>query len=338
MAGLLEHPKTDTPEAAERLAQPPVPEVPEPEADADARTCATCSQALVDGQDWCLECGSAQPGRLGGRPGWRAALSVLAVTGVLVSGAGAAAYAALSTEAQRDASAAAPPQAAPLVAAPPVQPAPAPAAAADEPPTIPAPSSDSADVPSPAGDAESDADDSIDLPDTPVTPAPAPAPSGGSTSGSGDESTTDAPTVPVAIDLKSDAAATYNPSKRDAAAIGDPAKAVDGKSSTAWEVPADPSDGSVQTGIVVSLDKATSLSDLEYRLNTPGATIEVYATTSAQLPPDILDSRWEHPASRRDSDVTEKVALDGKFRHVLLWVTEQPADTKVAVADIKLFD
>ncbi|MBA3327925.1 MAG: hypothetical protein H0T43_06455, partial [Solirubrobacterales bacterium] len=58
--------------------------------------CATCGAAMVGGQDWCLECGSAAPGRLGQRPGWRPALTVVAITLLLVGGAVVASYAALT--------------------------------------------------------------------------------------------------------------------------------------------------------------------------------------------------------------------------------------------------
>ena len=334
MAGLLDKPTTDAPEAH----QPP--EAPQPEA--AVRACAVCAQPLAEGQDWCLECGSAQPGRLGGRPGWRAALSVLAVTAVLVGGAAAAAYAALTTEAQREASSEPPPAATPQVAQPPAQVAPE-AGDDEDTPSVDAPESEDADVPEASGDAEdgdggdegSDGGDDFEVP------------SGGSSGGvasGGDASDVagatgqeTAPTAGTPIDLPKGAAAVYNPYGRPATGVGDPARAIDGKASTAWEAPVD-QDGTVMRGVVVSLDETTSLSDLEFRVNTPGLTVEVYATRAQKVPPDILDARWEHPASQRDAGVTEKVALDGRYRHVLLWVTEQPADTKAAIAEIKLFD
>src|SRR5687767_4420909 len=90
------------------------PDAPAPEAPAPVeRPCTTCGAALEPEQDWCLECGSAQPGRLGDRAGWRAALTVIGATALLATGAGAAAYAALDSEATRDATAQAPPAAAP---------------------------------------------------------------------------------------------------------------------------------------------------------------------------------------------------------------------------------
>ena len=333
MAGLLEHQKSDDAPEAAQAAPTQAPEAPQPEA--PVRACATCSQPLADGQDWCLECGSAQPGRLGGRPGWRAALSVLAVTAVLVGGAGAAAYAALTTEAQRSASADAPPAATPQIAQPPVQAVPG--AEDEDTPSVDAPDSESADVPEAKGDAEDSGDGGDDAPDV-SGGSSVPAPSSGSgapdtpDAGSG----TGAPSSGTPVELPKGAAAVYNPYGRPTGGITNPARAIDGKTSTAWEAPVG-GDGRVQTGVVISLEKTTALSALEYRADTPGFNVEVYATRAENPPPDILDARWEHPASQRDSDVTERVALDGRYRHVLLWVTEQPADTKAAIAEIQLF-
>lgn len=325
MAGLLEKPTTDVPEAAATPPDAPAPAPPAPET--PVRACATCSAPLADGQDWCLECGSAQPGRLGGRPGWRAALTVLAVTLVLVGGAGAAAYAALSTEAQRDATAAAPPQAAPTVAQPPVVQAPPPTQA-EEAPTVDAPESDPAGVPAPSDSG----DDTAVTPSTPSTPSTS---SAGTTGGGGDTSAEDqAAAEPVAIELTAKSARLYDPFGRAAGAKPD--NAVDGKEKTAFEVPVDPADGTVRAGLTLSLAKAATLSDLVFQADTPGFTVEIYATKSETIPPDVLDSRWEHVANRRDAGVEETVELDGKFRHVLLWVTEQPADTKVAIPEVQL--
>ncbi|HEX5925011.1 MAG TPA: hypothetical protein VFY45_14365, partial [Baekduia sp.] len=43
------------------------------EAPPEVRTCPTCHAPLEDGQDWCLNCGEAQPSRRIGLPGKRAA-------------------------------------------------------------------------------------------------------------------------------------------------------------------------------------------------------------------------------------------------------------------------
>ncbi len=84
--------------------RPEAPEAAEPAADGDvvaevpARPCPTCGAALTDDQDWCHECGAAQPGRIGERPGWRAAATVAGLTLALVGGAGVASYAAITQD------------------------------------------------------------------------------------------------------------------------------------------------------------------------------------------------------------------------------------------------
>jgi hypothetical protein len=130
---------------------------------------------------------------------------------------------------------------------------------------------------------------------------------------------------------------TYDPYDRGSAEVGDPADAVDGKAATAWEAPAG-ADGKVDIGLAVSLQQARTLSQLAFKADTPGFTVEVYGSRAEKLPPDILDARWKLIDTRKDVGVREEVALKGKYRHVLLWVTSQPADTKVAVPEIQLFD
>jgi hypothetical protein len=278
---------------------------------------------MADGQDWCLDCGTAQPGRLGVRPGWRAALTVVALTGLLVSGAVAASYAALSSEAQRDASAPAPPSAAPLVAqAPPQVPA-------DQvkPPEVDVPSAlnDGGKIKAPAS--------------KPVPKASTPAPSattGGTTTGGGATTTqpeNDDPPAPQEISLSGRHASTYDPYGNGA---GGEAAAVDGRAGTAWTAQVD-EQGKVESGLALSFDRARQLDSLELRADTPGFTVEIYATRAATLPPNVLDARWEHVADRRDVGVRARAPLSGRFRHVLLWVTEQPADTQVSIAEVSLF-
>ena len=293
------------------------PEIATPETTAH-RPCATCAAPMASGQDGCLECGSAQPGRLGARAGRRAALTVAAACALLATGAGAAAYAALSTEAE------------PVAAAPPpaaVAPAPAPPAATtpppaeEETPVVEAPKSKPAPVPKPADDPEP----------APAAPDPAPAPSG--EDGGGDDAPAPEP-EPIALDASS--ASTYDPEGR--AGGGDrPRRAVDGRDGTAWEVPV-ADDGSVRVGLAVSLKQARALTRIAFGADTPGFTVEVYGTRAASLPPNVLDERWELIDTRSDVGVREEIDVKGKYRHVLLWVTEQPADTKVAVPEIQLFD
>src|SRR3954467_4721331 len=122
------------PEAVEAPAQPPVEDAAPVVEPAPERLCSECSAPLQPDQDWCLECGTAQPDRPGARPGWRTAAAVLATTGVLASGAVAAAYAGLSADARK---AAAPNAQAALPAQPPAPPAPPPPRAPPPPPPPP---------------------------------------------------------------------------------------------------------------------------------------------------------------------------------------------------------
>jgi hypothetical protein len=339
----------------------PTPAAPvEPPQDAAVvvveRPCASCGAPLADGQDWCLECGAAQPGRLGGRPGWRAALTVMGATALLAVGAGAAAYAALNSDAQRSASAPPPPNATPTVAqvppttTTPTTPTTPPTTTTPTTPTVPAPPSEPADVPEPSTTPSTPAA-TPPAPSTPPTPAPTPTPSTPPTNPTPstpptdttddddtgtDTATTETEPEPVAVELKEDFASTYDPYKRGGEAVTDPGNAVDGKNDTAWEAPVGP-DGEVRIGLVISLDKATKLGDLEMKVDTPGFRVEMYATKSSELPPDVLDSRWKHVRDRKDVGVRETLKLDGEYRHVLLWITSQPADTKVAIPEIELF-
>ena len=337
MAGLLEHDKTQTPESADAAAPAAPAETPSPTPPVHAGpACATCASPLSGGQDWCLECGSAQPGRLGARHGWRAALTVAGTCALLATGAGAAAYAALSTESQGIAQA---PPPAPVVAQAP----PAPAPPAEETPTVPAPASEPADVPEVKAPA-----DAADEPG----PSPSPSPSASAGTGAGDGSAAggdsssggggadkggSATDGPVALDLTGDAASTYDPLGRGGGEVGDPADALDGRASTAWEAPAG-ADGEVRIGLAISLEKAQTLSRVAFQADTPGFDVELYGTRAASLPPSIADSRWERLDSMRDVGIREEFAVAGKYRHVVLWVTAQPADTKVAIPEIQLFD
>jgi len=68
--------------------------------------------------------------------------------------------------------------------------------------------------------------------------------------------------------------------------------------------------------------------------------VEVYATDSDELPPDVLDTRWAHIKNRSDVGSNERIVLGGgstKYRHVLLWLTN-PGDSgsKVRIAEAKL--
>ena len=309
-------------------------------------------------QDWCLECGTAAPGRLGGvRPGWRAVTTTLALTLVLVGGAGAASYAALSSDANREAIAAAPLDGAPVAQAPPAVPAP-PA------PVVPAPVAPVAPAPAPAPPAPAPP---VAPPVSPVAPAgpkltaqvtppksPSPSPStsqravprsdvpaagsrGKGTNAEGESSAPAKKLEPIA--LGAGALSVYDPYKR-LVSSGNPAKAHDGDARTTFTLNA-PDDGrELQVGVVIDLKAAKQVRGVELTTTTRGGRVEVYATDGSALPPDVLDTRWDHPGSRSDVDGVERIVFPkggDAYRYVTLWFTTPPeGTTRVGLAEVTL--
>jgi hypothetical protein len=313
-------PQSPAPEPPDAAAEHPVPR----------RQCDRCGSAMALGQDWCLECGTAAPGRLGGRPGWRAAVTVVGLTLVLAGGAVAASYAALSSDAQKEASKAPPPAAAPIVASTPAPPAPAPTTTAAAPPPPPS-------TPSPA---PSTSAPKVPAPKVPAAPSPTPTPShskgstGTGTTGTGtgttDTGTATTPSGPVAVELGPDAASIYDPYNRITDS-GDPADSYDQSADTTFSFSTAPGPPEMGVGLDYNLDTAKTVKQIEVTTDTPGFTIEVYGSPTGR-PRDILDNRWQHVVSKKDvgkdgkdKATTIKLPSDaGKFRHILLWITAPP--------------
>jgi hypothetical protein len=349
MAGTLDNKQTDDSLAANGAAPetangaPPaapeaLPSAPEtlPSAPDDAsRLCTNCAALLAEGQDWCLECGTAQPGRIGDKPGWRPALTIVLLTAILAAGAVAAAYAALSSDAERQASAPPPPSAQPVVPPAPVQAAPAPA---ETTPEVAAPEDNADDTPAPAP--KDDAPDPAPAP----SPAPAPAPSGGGDDGAAEDEGTDGGSdtktkpEPTTVALSPDAASTYDPFDRAGGLTGDPADAIDGRRGTAWEAPVG-QDGLVNIGLLVSLEKAKAFERVRLQAGTPGFTVELYGSKRGTAPEGdpTQTAAWEKLDTTRDFGTDENLRVGkGKWRYVLLWFTDQPADTKVMIPEVAL--
>jgi hypothetical protein len=307
-----------------------------------------CAALLEDGQDWCLECGTAQPGRLGSKPGWRPALVVVAITTLLVAGAVAAAYAALTSDAERTASAPPPASAQPVTppAPAPVEATPAPT---DETPSVPAPKSD----PAPKADSGSSSTDSgtsgssgssgsVDTSGDSFDSGSTDSGTTGSTGSSGttdteDEgNTTPKPKPSPIIALSPGAASTFDPHDRAGGLTGDPADAIDGKRATAWEAPVN-ADGKVDIGLLVSLDKAQAIEKVRVLAGTPGFTVELYGSKLGTAPDAAPGATkyWTKLDDTRDFGTDEKLnAGGGTYRHLLLWFTDQPADTKVMIPEV----
>ena len=373
MDTLVRQSPSDAPAADAGEAVPPSSNGGEPVlAEAPARTCKACGAALAAEQDWCLECGTARPGRLGTRTGWRAAATVSGATLILVCGAVAASYAALTDDAGKKADQPGGGSATPIAQAP-VQ---VPAAPSLTPPapatTTPAPGSSPITPTTPGGSSQLPSLPTIPsgstTGSTPVTQAPAlPTPTANpttttntttttttntTTTGTTTTGTTTTPATPTltAITLGADAANIYDPYQR-ASAKGDAADAYDKKADKPWFVTTAADGKPMQVGLLVDLESRKTLRQIEFATSTPGFRLEVYATDASALPPDILDTRWTHVASRSDVDQNktgDNVRSDGKeivslgkngeqVRQLVLWFTTPPdSGATVRLRDVVL--
>ncbi|HEV2062860.1 MAG TPA: hypothetical protein VGR12_08425, partial [Solirubrobacteraceae bacterium] len=143
---------------------------------------------------------------------------------------------------------------------------------------------------------------------------------------------------PKTVALGPDAASTYDPFDRSGGLTGDPADAIDGRARTAWEAPVG-EDGLVNIGLMVSLEEAEAFEQVRLQAGTPGFTVELYGSKRG-TPPEgdpAQTPAWQKLDTTRDFGTDERLAMgDGRWRHVLLWFTEQPADTKVMIPEVSL--
>ena len=327
---------------------PPEDVTPDP----GTRTCKSCGEPLEPGQDWCLACGTAA-GRLGERPGFRSSMIVLGLTALLVLGAVAASYAAL-----RDDPTTPPGQTAaqvaqtPPAAAPPATTAPpaatttsTPATSTGQTQTLPKVQVPSNTSPAPAPKTPTTATPAPTPSTSTPTPTPVPPPAtstGSGTSTSTTPSTTTTPTAPVAIELPATAGALYDPYRR-AAAVGVPAKAIDGDGSTSWYFDPIPGSTQIAAGYVVSLGQARGIKAIDLSTPTPGFKVEIYATDEATPPPSITDTRWAHITDQSDVGADGKTHIvlgagSSKYQTLLLWITKPPTSgTRVRISELKVF-
>jgi len=325
-------------------------------------------------QDWCLSCGTAAPGRLGGRPGWQTVNAVAALTLVLVTGAVAASYAALSGDASSEAAKQAPANVAPVpgqVAQVPDAPVPVPTV---PPATALTPGTTATGVPKlpvlPGAGAAPSVPGSTSprpfvmpsvpaTPVVPVTPTVPKAPAADDDekpaddekpTATGDQEPASPPVALTKIELEPGALGKYDPAKRSVRST-DPANASDGKRTTSWSVTTPEDKFPMQVGLLVDLKAAKTVRQVDLGTTTPGGRVEIYGAVGSALPPDILDTRWEHVASRSRVDETsdfgnvkddnqELIRLrrsGAKFRYVLVWLTMPPkASTTVRVTELDL--
>lgn len=311
--------------------------------------CGACGASMKPGQDWCLECGSAAPGRLGARPGWRAAFTVVALTVLLLVGAVIASYAALTTDADRKAAAPSAGSGSPIAAPAPAvgQPAAPIVPGATGPGTVPpavAPAPGTAGAPIIPATPPRPATNTPVMPPAGKAPAAAQAPPAATkTPPAGTKPAEPAAPKPVIVSLKSDAASTYDPEKRAGAEFGPAADAVDKSPKTVWDVTV-PADGKpIGAGLMIDLGKPYALRALRIATPTPGFRVEVYGAVSAkQTPEDILDKRWEHLTDIKRASDGKLVSLLGKSKNkqqlLLLYVTvpADATDPRAAIGNVTL--
>jgi hypothetical protein len=342
---LLEAEPVVTPEVAPQAPREAPQEQPPSKPEA-VRTCASCGSPMQPDQDWCLNCGTAASGSLGRRPGWRAASTVIGLTLVLVLGAIAASYAAITGDDGK-------------------KPAPAAAAAVAQQPaaTPPATTPPAASTPTQSTPTQSTPTTSSTLPkvktpksnttgvvpitpttSTPTTSTPAPTtstPAPTNTTTSPSTTTDQQPAGPQPIQLAGDAGKAYDPYGKSKAS-GEAERAIDDDPATSWYVDLkDPAQ--LGLGYAIDLGKLQGIREIDLETPTPGFRIEVYATDETELPPDILDTRWSHITNVSNVGTKDagkqKIVLGAgttKYRNLLLWFTKPPTDgARIRLTEVK---
>ncbi|MBJ7520961.1 MAG: hypothetical protein JHC84_14785 [Solirubrobacteraceae bacterium] len=336
-----ERPASTEEPAAEPAANgnPPVePSPPEvtPSAEAPAATCQSCGAAMAADQDWCLECGTAAPGRLGERPGWRLGAMVLVLTLLLVGGASVAGYAAVTGDAERETAAQNPAPGTPVPSQVPQPPAP-------ERPTSEPPEPEPVESVEPAPSADVQPD--VSTPDTsvpdntvidPVTPLP-----DTSTDTTTDDTVggTNAEEF-TAFDVKADELEVFDPYERAGAEFGDPEDALN-TTDPFFDVTV-PADGeAIGAGLKIDLGAVRTVREITFRTTTPGMGLQVYGVKSGD--PSGLKAGWrlvsepDLPSGERDVTITLDAGGE-ELRRIVLWFTTaaNAEDPRASVGRLKV--
>jgi hypothetical protein len=312
---------------------------------APQRACNNCDAPLRAGQEWCLQCGAAQPGSLDGeRPNWRP-LSTLTLVAVLLSAAAVAAgAAALSSH-----KAAAPRTL--TVAQAPLPTTSTPTASTPTTPTTPGTAQT---VPLPKAPKSTGANNPLfpstgsppKIPSTTSTPKSSSGAGTGTSPGAGESTgtTTTGATEksstgsnpgsseaeqPSALLLDTDAASTYNPYSYPEVGFGDPGLAIDGEPTTAWTAQVQPSSApNMAEGLVLDLKTPTKLGAVRLITQTPGMTVQLYGATAHKPPATITEPGWDPLSSThvlKKKSTRLKLHVTKAFRYVVVWIVKAPA-------------
>jgi hypothetical protein len=306
---------------------------------------------MAAGQDWCMECGAGAPGSLG-TPGWRSAATILAVVAVLVLGAAAAAFAALSKGAGKA------PVVTKTVALASVPTATTPAG------TTPGTTGALGTAPSTKATLPLGTVKPPKIPLTAVTPKASEKAStttttpAGETTTSTSTNTTTTSTTPSektneesqqsAILLDTNAASTYNPYGYPASGFGDPSLAIDGDTSTAWiaQVIAASAPKMAQ-GLLIDIKAKEKVAVLGLVTSTPGMTVQVYGANGHTAPSTITASAWTplsppEVAKKKHLRITLRDSSKA-FTFISLWISKAPESSTpenpghVDVNELELF-
>jgi hypothetical protein len=291
---------------------------------------------MQDGQDWCLQCGAGAPGSLGA-PGWHVGGAILAVAVVLVLGAAAAGYAALSrgTPKARVVTSTVAQASAPVTTTPATTTPVTPGATATtptvkttlplgavKPPKIPL----TAVTPKASEKATSTTPPAVTKTTTQATTTPSSStPSGTGTSG---ESTSEE-SQQSAVLLDTNAATAYNPYNYPASWFGDPSLAIDGDTSTSWTAQVNPASApAMAEGLLIDLKAKHKIAVLQLVTSTPGMIVKVYGANGHTVPSSITDPAWIPLSALKvvKKKRTRFKLRDSKkaFTYITLWISKAP--------------
>ena len=315
--------------------------------------CEACGGAMKAGQDWCLECGTAAPGRLGAKPGWRAAFTVVAVVLLLVSGATLAGYAALTSDAERTAAAPSAGDGTPIpggsdatpaaVTPPPIVQPGATGPGTTPPAVVPPPVTPPAAADRPGAAAPGGQEHAGHAARGHPAPRRPPRPARARPTRPATDSTAAAAPKPEVAKLAEDSAATYDPRSAPAPSSVPPRTPSTRAARRSGTSRSRPTASRSRAGLTVDLGKLYSLRALKISTPTPGFEVEVYGAVSAKpadLPEDILDKRWEHLTTIKsvvDDKLVSLLNKSKKQQQLLLFYITKPkdlTDPRVAIGKV----
>jgi hypothetical protein len=313
---------------------------------------------MQEGQDWCLQCGTAKPRLFDGGPGWRTGIAILGSTAVLVCGAAVAAYAALNKTKPKSSAVAlvvktsatgvpvtstpTTPGAASTPGATPVPGTPTTVKAT--PPKIPLQTP----TPKSTSGADTEANNALFPPETKATKTTSSATTPTQTAGEPTKSTSESKETsssetkgsaeseaPSPILLDTNAASVYNPYNYPASLFGDPSLAIDGEISTAWTAQVQAENApKMAEGLLLDLKTPQKLGSTVVKTTTTGITVEVYGANGSTPPTTISAPAWARIVGlkvlkKKDTTLTLKTKDKG-YRYILLWLAKAPATSTAA--------